>query len=41
MAGAFAEFERAIVSDRAKAGLNPAKVRGRQGGRPASIPASM
>src|SRR5437763_7679322 len=32
--GALAEFERDIITDRAKAGLHAARVRGRLGGRP-------
>ncbi len=32
--GALAEFERALISDRTKAGLVAAKARGRCGGRP-------
>ena len=32
--GALAEFERDIIKDRTKAGLNAARARGRLGGRP-------
>jgi len=32
--GAIAEFERAIISERTKAGLEAARLRGRKGGRP-------
>jgi DNA invertase Pin-like site-specific DNA recombinase len=33
MVGAFAEFERAILRERTKAGLDPARKQGRIGGR--------
>ena len=32
--GAIAEFERALISERTKAGLEAARLRGRKGGRP-------
>jgi DNA invertase Pin-like site-specific DNA recombinase len=35
--GAFAEFERAIICQRTKAGLKAALARGRKGGRPPSL----
>ena len=35
MFGALAEFERNLVRERTQAGLNPARARGRKGGRPA------
>jgi DNA invertase Pin-like site-specific DNA recombinase len=35
--GAFAEFERAIIQQRTKAGLKAALARGRKGGRPRSM----
>ncbi|MFF3151455.1 recombinase family protein, partial [Streptomyces sp. NPDC057927] len=34
MLAVFAEFERNIISDRTKAGLNAAKAKGKVGGRP-------
>lgn len=36
--GALAEFERDIISERTKAGLNAARARGRKGGRPPGLP---
>ena len=35
--GALAEFERAIIGERTRAGLSAAKARGRQGGRPPKL----
>ena len=35
--GALAEFERAIIRERTRAGLEAAKARGRQGGRPPKL----
>jgi DNA invertase Pin-like site-specific DNA recombinase len=37
MLSAFAEFEHDIISNRTRAGLEAARVRGRNGGRPATI----
>lgn len=37
IAGAFAEFERNIIRERTKAGLESARARGRKGGRPKKI----
>lgn len=37
--GALAEFERNLISERTRAGLNAARLRGRQGGRPAALTA--
>lgn len=36
--GAIAEFERSIISERTKAGLEAARLRGRKGGRPRKMP---
>jgi DNA invertase Pin-like site-specific DNA recombinase len=35
--GALAEFERNLIRDRTKAGLNAARARGRKGGRPKAL----
>lgn len=35
--GAMAEFERALISERTKAGLEAARLRGRKGGRPRKL----
>jgi DNA invertase Pin-like site-specific DNA recombinase len=35
--GALAEFERDLIRERTKAGLETARARGRKGGRPASL----
>ncbi|MCK9912950.1 recombinase family protein, partial [Microbacteriaceae bacterium K1510] len=35
--GALAEFERTLISERTKAGLAAARVRGRRGGRPPKL----
>jgi DNA invertase Pin-like site-specific DNA recombinase len=37
--GALAEFERNLISDRTKAGLEAARARGRKGGRPRKLDA--
>lgn len=37
MVGAFAEFERAMIRERTRAGLDAAKARGRHGGRPGKL----
>ena len=40
MIGAIAQFERRLISERTKAGLNAARARGRKGGRKAKLRAS-
>jgi DNA invertase Pin-like site-specific DNA recombinase len=37
MIGSIAQFERRLISERTKAGLNAARARGRKGGRPAKL----
>lgn len=40
MIGAIAEFERALISERTKDGLQAARARGRKGGRPSALSSS-
>ncbi|MFZ2313423.1 MAG: recombinase family protein [Methylobacter sp.] len=39
MLGALAEFERALIGERTRAGLDAARARGRKGGRPEALDA--